>query len=184
MYKRVLVIAAVSVALAAAWMQAKKADAAATARLRAVITASSVPPAVPSPCASTGFAAICPSVTGGCTCVKITGANLTGNFGKGTANLALTEDPTNATSDGVNTCIPFFGTATLNGTKKGTAQTGNVNLVGAICDPFTANSPETISGGFGIAVPSPSPALTGWGNLKGTTNSKGVLKLNLQGPVS
>jgi hypothetical protein len=183
MYKRVLVIAAVSVALTAAWMQAKKADAAATARLRAVITASSVPAAVPSACASTGFAAICPSVTA-CTCVKITGANLTGNFGKGTANLALTEDPTNATSDGVNTCIPFFGTATLNGTKKGTAQTGNVNLVGAICDPFTTKSPETISGGFGIAVPSPSPALTGWGNLKGTTNSKGVLKLNLQGPLS
>jgi hypothetical protein len=191
MYKRVLVIAAVGVALGAAWMQAKRADAAAAARLNATIVSSTVPSASPSACASTGFAAICPSVTG-CQCVKITGATLTGNFGKGTADLLITEDPISATSSGssgsANNCVPFFGTATLTGTKgvgaKAKTQTGNVNIVGADCDAFTANLPETISGGFGIAVPSPSPAMTGWGNLKGTVNSKGVFRVNLTGPMS
>lgn len=187
MYKRVLVIAAVGVALSAAWMQAKRADAAAAARLNATIVSSTVPSASPSACASTGFAAICPSVTG-CQCVKITGATLTGNFGKGTADLLITEDPISATTGSDNNCVPFFGTATLTGTKgvgaKAKTQTGNVNVVGADCDAFTTNLPETLSGGFGIAVPSPSPAMTGWGNLKGTVNKKGVLKINLTGPIS
>jgi hypothetical protein len=100
----------------------------------------------------------------------------------------ITEDPTSPTSGANNNCVPFFGTATLNGTKgvgaKAKNQTGNVNVVGADCDAFTTNLPETLSGGFGIAVPSPSPAVNGWGNLKGTVNSKGVLKLNLVGPLS
>jgi len=188
MYKRVLVIVAVTVALGAAWMQAKKADAAAQKRLTAVITAPSIPAASPSACASpgAGFAGICPSGT--CQCITITGAKLTGNFGKGTADLLITEDPTNATAVGAGDCVPFFGTAVLNGTKgvgkKATPQTANVNLVGADCDKFTTNGPETFNGGFGVAVPSPSPAVNGWGNETGNVNSKGVLKMTLKGPLS
>jgi len=192
MYKRVLIIAAVVVALGAAWMQAQKADASAAKTLNAIIVASSVPSPSKGACAAEGYAAICPSDPTGakCECISDASGVLSGNFGKGKAVLLLTEDPDSATTDvaGEN-CIPFFGTIALTGTtgsgKKEKTQTATVNVVGANCDPFNAKANETLSGGFGVAAaPSPSPAITGWGNLTGTVNTKDDLKMTLKGPIS
>jgi hypothetical protein len=185
MYKRVLVIAAVGLALGVAWNQAKKADAAAAARFNAVIVGSPVIAEAASPCPGTGFVAICPS--GDCQCLKVTDGTLTSvSLGRGTATLNLTEDKGNKTSTAENNCLPFFGTAVLTGTNfKKVSKTGNVNVVGADCTAFTTNGPESLTGGFGVAVPSPSPAVNGWGVLTGTINSKGVLRLTMRGgPVS
>lgn len=190
MYKRVLIITAVAVALGAAWMQAQKVDAAAVVAktLSVTIAASSVPAASPSACANSGYSAICPSGT--CQCVKITDATLTGGLGKGTATLLITEDPGAATAVQADAnCFPFFATAALSGTigsgKKAKTQIETVNIVGADCDPFTAKSSETLSGGFGVAAaPSPSPAITGWGSASGTVDTKGAFKFTLKGPFT
>jgi hypothetical protein len=180
MYKRVLVIAAVSVALGVAWMQAKKADAAAT-RFSATIISTTAPAVTTGVCSSSGFESFCP--TGPCQCLTITGATVQSPlfFGKGTANLKLTEDPNSPTAKGGSNCVPFFGTIAIIGAKN----SGSMNVVGADCDPIIKNGPEVLTGGIGLAVPSPSPAVNGWGVLNGTDNTtKGVLRLTLKGPLS
>ena len=114
--------------------------------------------AVPGACATSGFAAICPSGT--CECVNIQNANVTGNF-RGTANLLITEDVNATTVEQPNNCQPFFGTATFNGST-GTAA---LNITGADCDPLAAAGPETIQGGYGIVLPASAPASAGHGTL-------------------
>lgn len=195
MYKRVLVIAAVTIAMGAAWVRAQEADAVSTAIRSGVIigsiTASPTPGAGPGgACSASGYAATCPSGT--CECLTITGAKVTGSLaGVGTADLNITLDTVGVTSDlAGDTCEPMFGTADLTTTtgvgKNKTARTETLNLLGAFCDNIGPSLPNTINGGFGIAsspAPSPSPAATGWGTLTGTEKHDAV-RLNLKGSIT
>jgi hypothetical protein len=179
MCKRLSVIIAVIVAMGTVWIQARDAVAAKAATLTAVISASSVPSPVAGTCANSGYAAVCPGGT--CGCVSIPNATVTGNLGKGTVDLELTEDAALATTSDPVTCTPFFGTATITvpAIKKNPGNSETLNLVGAYCGT------QGISGGFGVAAsPAPSPALTGFGSMSGTVSSKNALKITLRGPIS
>ncbi len=189
MYKRLLVIGAVTLALGAAWVRAQEADTVKTAMRTAVISGSiSSPTAGPTAngaCSSSGYAAICPS--GSCECATMTAAKVTGSLaGTETANVSLTVDKADVTSDVSGaTCQPIFGTADiipLIGKKS--PKTETLNLLGVYCDKATSSQPNTVSGGFGIAAsPAPSPAASGWGTMTGQARH-GTLKLSLKGPVT
>jgi len=119
---------------------------------------------------------LCPS--GSCECQEYKGtlsAHFRGHGGRGTADLFFTIDLGSATSspDG---CAPVFGNGFL------TTPLGDVtiNIMGALCDPTSANAPADFSGGFGIA---PGSAITsGFGTISGTLNLKtGALSSSFKG---
>jgi hypothetical protein len=190
MYKRVLIIAAVTSALGAAWVRAQEANAVNTAIRNAVISGSlSSPTAGPTAngaCSSTGYAAMCPG--GACLCATVTAAKVTGSLaGTEAANVSITVDKADATTDiSGATCQPIFGTADVTpiAGKNKSPKTETLNLLGVYCNKLKSGQPNTISGGFGIAAsPAPSPAASGWGTMTGTDHH-GTLKLNLKGPIT
>lgn len=189
MFKRVLVIGAVTLAIGAAWVRAQEADAVKTAIRSAVISGSlSSPIAGPTAngaCSSTGYAAICPS--GSCLCATMTGAKVTGSLaGTEAANVSITVDTGDVTTDvSGSACQPIFGTADISPVGKNKSpETETLNLLGVYCDKFASGQPNTVSGGFGVAAsPAPSPAASGWGAMTGTDHH-GTLKLSLKGPIT
>jgi hypothetical protein len=179
MYKRVLIFGVVIIGLATAVVRAQDYAAVATSKnLTANIKGTAAAP-VASPCATVGYAAFCPSPVV-CSCLKITGASVSGSLaGKGTANLLLTQETSLATTNVAGgTCTPFFGTAALTTMLNKASKTETLNLQGVSCDG------GAFAGGFGIAPsPVPSPAAAGWGALFGSTKG-GVVSLQLKGSIT
>jgi hypothetical protein len=183
MYKRALVIGAVVVALGAGLVMAQEDDALKTAVLAGTIKGTASGP-VAGTCASSGYAAVCPSGT--CSCLTVAGT-VTGQLaGKGLASVAITEDGGLSTNSTGSTCVPGFGTATLT-TSKGVGKnkvikSETLNLTVSVCDVIR-NSGD-ISGGFGISsAPAPSPAAAGWGSVDGFQRNTTVV-LNLKGSIT
>ena len=184
MYKRTLVIMTVLIAVGSAWARAQQADAITTKVRNGTITGTISGP-VAGPCSVTGYSAICPSGPLNCSCLTINAAKVSGSLaGNGVGTVHLTIDSGSSTSAvSGSTCQPAFGDADLTTTvgtgKNKTVKTETVNLLTALCDKVTGASPDTLSGGFGIAAsPAPSPAASGWGTLDGTMKgSKVTLKL-------
>ena len=180
MYRRALVIMTVLIAVGAAWARAQQADAITTKVRNGTITGTISGP-VAGPWSLTGYSAICPSGPLNCSCLTINAAKVSGSLaGNGVGTVHLTIDSGSSTSAvSGSTCQPAFGDADLTTTvgtgKNKTVKTETVNLLTALCDKVTGASPDTLSGGFGIAA---SPAASGWGTLDGTMKgSKVTLKL-------
>lgn len=120
----------------------------------------------------------------------INAAKVSGGLaGGGVGVVKLTVDSGSSTSAvSGSTCQPAFGEADLTttvgtGTNK-IVKTETLNLLAALCNQVTGASPDTISGGFGIAAsPAPSPAASGWGTLDGTMKGSKVT-LRLKGSIT
>jgi hypothetical protein len=188
MYKRTLVIMAVLIAVGAAWARAQQADAISTRVRNGTITGTVSGP-VAGLCSLTGYSAICPSVSN-CSCLTISAAKVSGDLaGKGVGVVNLTVDSGSATSAiSGSTCQPAFGEADLTTTqgtgKNKIVRSETLNLLITLCNQVTGASPQTVSGGFGIAAsPAPTPAASGWGTVDGTM--KGTkMTLKLKGSVT
>jgi len=184
MYKRVLIIGGVVIALAAGLVLAQEGDAVKTKVLNGTIRGPISSP-VAGACSSVGFTAICPSGAANCSCVTMAASKVTGNLaGKGVGIVNITLDSGTATSAiPGSTCLAGFGeadlTTTLGAGKNKFVKTETLNLLLSVCNKLTANSPTAMVGGFGIAaVPAPSPSASGWGTVDGSIkNSNAVLKL-------
>jgi hypothetical protein len=187
MYRRVLIIGTIVVAVGAGLVRAQVSDAVKTAVLSGTIKGTVSAP-VAGVCAGSGYAAICPSGT--CSCVTMAAGKVTGGLaGSGVAVVNVTLDSGSATSSvSGSTCQPAFGvaalTTTLGSGKNKTVKNEAINLNLSVCDPFTNSGTGTFNGGFGIAAsPAPTPAAGGWGtvdgSLKGTT-----LTLKLKGSIT
>jgi hypothetical protein len=189
MYKRTLVIIAVLIAVGGAWARAQQADAVTTKVLNGTITGTISGP-VAGLCSMTGYSAICPSGSANCSCFTINPAKVSGSLaGNGVGIVHLTVDSGSFTSAvSGSTCQPAFGeadlTTTLGTGKNKTVKTESLNLLAALCDKLNGLSPDTITGGFGIAAsPAPSPVASGWGTLDG--NRKGSkVTLKLKGSIT
>ena len=184
MYRRVLIVGGVLVALAAGLVLAQEQDAATTKVLSGTISGLISSP-VAGACSTLGFTAICPSGPANCSCVTISAAKVAGNLaGKGVGVVDITIDSGTATSAiAGSTCQAGFGVASLTTTvgsgKNKSVKTEALNLLLSVCDKLTAGSPNEIVGGFGIAAaPAPTPPASGWGTVDGTIKgSNAVLKL-------
>jgi hypothetical protein len=177
-----------------AWAQATRVGRTTTARIRATL------PTTPTLgiCSTTAvsvvdYSTICPSGTG-CSCYNIADGTVTGNMvGKGTATMLLNADlaspaSTTTSTNGSDTCVPILGLITTSTTsgrgKNATGVTTTFNVIGGLCQPLTNRGNGTLDGGFGVSSSSRTPALSGYGTVLGTVDSKGNLVLTLKGPVS
>lgn len=184
MFKRILIIGGVVVALAAGLVLAQESDAVKTKVLTGTISGAVSSP-IAGACSTLGFAAICPSGPSDCSCITIPAAKVTGSLagkGLGVVNITLDSGVTTSAVTG-STCQAGFGEADLT-TALGVGRnkfvkTETLNLLLSVCNKLTPGSPNEIVGGFGIAsAPAPSPAASGWGTVDGTIrNSDAVLKL-------
>ncbi len=189
MYKRVLIIGGVVVALAAGLVLAQEGDAVKTKVLSGTITGAISSP-VAGACSVLGFTAICPSGPANCSCVTMAAAKVTGNLaGKGVGVVNITVDSGTATSGiGGSTCQAGFGVASLTTTlgagKNKFVKTESLNLLLSLCSNITPNGTNAIVGGFGIAAaPAPSPSASGWGTVDGSQRASDVV-LKLKGSIT
>jgi hypothetical protein len=189
MYKRALVMITVLIAVGVAWARAQQADAVTTKILNGTITGMISGP-VAGVCSDTGYSAICPSGLANCSCFTINAAKVSGSLaGNGIGVVRFTIDSGSSTSavSGA-TCQPAFGEADLTTTvgkgKNKTTKTESLNLLAALCDKLNGRSPDTITGGFGIAAsPAPSPVASGWGTLEGSMKGSNMT-LKLKGSIT
>jgi hypothetical protein len=143
-------------------------------------------------CASTGYAAICPSDPTGanCGCYNVSTGIARGNMvGNGSAVIAFTVDPGSATASSTSTtanCLPVFGTiTTTTQTRRGRNQpfvTNVININGSLCLSLSKRGAGSLNGGFGIATSGNN--LSGYGTVTGDINPNGLMVLKLSGPVS
>ena len=124
---------------------------------------------------------------GGCSCVEISGATVTGSAGTGTADVFITEDTIINVPSGSNTavCTPVLGNANLTTMIKGTQVSNDLDFQGTLCvPPLTKNGKNPINGGFGIAS-SPQLDATGYGVLTGSlADGSNAVQLQFRGPVT
>ena len=179
-----LLVAGASIVLAAGIANAAPKTAIRAANIKGVGSQVTGNDATTGACDTTGYDATCPSGT--CVCFEIPNATVTGSMaGKGTADIRITADQDSTTTDPSTTngaCTPLYGVAHITSS----SLTEDLNIIGALCDRFSANGNQYIQGGFGIQDGASNSA-HGWGTLTGTaTHSQNspTVTLHLRGPIT
>jgi len=137
---------------------------------------------------ATGYAHQCPSTV----CFNSTPVGtptISGTFGKGTiTGMCVTIDAGDAvTSNGGNTCAPFYGDMVVHVsvTKGGvtTVTDTALNINGAYCRRQPNSTLDAIEGGFGIdGALSTDTSENGWGTATGTSDhDTGVTLIKIKG---
>ena len=132
------------------------------------------------------YDAIC-AHSGSCQCLSVTRLALTGGFGKGTANLAVTVDESSAvlTGPAEDACGPAFGVFTFSIPAKGkiAGRTQTLSVMGAVCGNAGTTTVATL-GGFSIEGSTANPKTSGSGTFIGSVSKSGSLLITVSGSIA